>query len=78
MNWKSRFAKHILERGYNYYCMDAVENLDISEELVRADVSGTEDYEVRFLWRTGNHRHVLLLSLCRRWKELQAHGGCLI
>lgn len=25
MNWKKLFAIHILERGYDYYCDDAVE-----------------------------------------------------
>lgn len=53
MNWKSLFARHILERGYNYYCMDAVENLDISEDLIRADVSSTEDYEVEISLENG-------------------------
>lgn len=53
MNWKSLFARHILERGYDYYCMDAVENLDISEDLIRADVSGTEDYEVEISLEDG-------------------------
>ena len=27
MNWKKLFAIHILERGYDYYCDDAVENM---------------------------------------------------
>ena len=53
MNWKSLFARHILERGYDYYCMDAVENLDVSEDLIRADVSGTEDYEVEISLEDG-------------------------
>lgn len=53
MNWKSLFTSRILERGYDYYCMDAVENLDISEDLIRADVSGTEDYEVEISLENG-------------------------
>ena len=53
MNWESLFARHILERGYDYYCMNAVENLDISEDLIRADVSGTEDYEVEISLEDG-------------------------
>ena len=46
MNWKKLFAIHILERGYDYYCDDAVENMEISDDIIRADVIGTEDYEV--------------------------------
>lgn len=46
MNWKKLFTNQILERGYDYYCENAVENLDISEDMIRADVIGSEDYEV--------------------------------
>lgn len=46
MNWKKLFAEHILERGYDYYLENAVENIDISEDIIRADVIGSEDYEV--------------------------------
>lgn len=46
MNWKNLFERHILERGYDYYCENAVENLKVSADIVRADVIGTEDYEV--------------------------------
>jgi len=53
MNWKSLFTSRFLKRGYDYYCMDAVENLDISEDLIRADVSGTEDYEVEISLENG-------------------------
>ena len=45
-NWENLFEKHILERGYRYYCENAVENLDISADIIRADVIGSEDYEV--------------------------------
>lgn len=46
MNWKKLFEPHILERGYTYYCENAVENLEVSEDFVQADVIGTYDYEV--------------------------------
>lgn len=46
MNWKKLFAIHILERGYNYYCENAVKNLDVSGDIIRADVIGSKDYEV--------------------------------
>lgn len=53
MNWKKLFATHILERGYDYYCEDAVENLDISTDIISADVIGTEDYEVEISLNNG-------------------------
>ncbi len=53
MNWKKLFATHILERGYDYYCENAVENLDISDDIIRADVIGTEDYEVEISLNNG-------------------------
>lgn len=46
MFWQKLFAPHILERGYDYYCNEAVENLEVSMDSIRADVIGTEDYEV--------------------------------
>lgn len=46
MNWKKLFATHILERGYDYYLGNAVENINISEDIIRANVIGSEDYEV--------------------------------
>lgn len=46
MDWKNLFAQHILERGYDYYCEDAVINMDISTDTIQADVEGTEIYEV--------------------------------
>lgn len=53
MNWKKLFAIHILERGYDYYCDDAVENMEISDDIIRADVIGTEDYEVEISLSNG-------------------------
>ena len=53
MNWKKLFAIHILERGYNYYCDDAVENMEISDDIIRADVIGSEDYEVEISLSNG-------------------------
>lgn len=54
MNWKKLFAIHILERGYDYYLENAVENLDISDEIIRADVIGSEDYEVEISLSDGD------------------------
>lgn len=54
MSWKKLFASHILERGYDYYCDDAVENMEISEDIISADVIGSEDYEVEISLSKGN------------------------
>ena len=53
MNWKRLFATHILERGYDYYLENTVENIDISEDIIRADVIGSEDYEVEISVNNG-------------------------
>lgn len=53
MNWEKLFAMHILERGYDYYCDNAVENLDITDDIIRADVIGSEDYEVEISLSNG-------------------------
>ena len=43
MNWKKLFVTHILERGYDYYLENAIENIDIAEDIIRADVIGSDD-----------------------------------
>ncbi|MDE6221037.1 MAG: SWIM zinc finger family protein, partial [Lachnospiraceae bacterium] len=53
MNWKNLFAPHILDRGYDYYCEDAVKNLDVSGEIIRADVIGTQEYKVEISLNQG-------------------------
>ena len=53
MKWKKLFATHILERGYDYYLENTVENIDISEDIIRADVIGSEDYEVEISVNNG-------------------------
>lgn len=53
MNWKRLFAAQILERGYDYYCDDAVENMEIAADGIRADVIGTQEYEVEITLRNG-------------------------
>lgn len=53
MEWKKLFERHILERGYEYYCENAVEGLDISSGLIQADVIGTEEYEVAITLEDG-------------------------
>lgn len=53
MNWKNLFAAHILARGYDYYCDNAVENMDVAADVIRADVIGSEDYEVEISLNDG-------------------------
>lgn len=53
MKWKELFASHILKRGYAYYIENAVENIDISDEIIRADVIGSDDYEVEISLNNG-------------------------
>lgn len=53
MNWKKLFEAHILERGYDYYLENAVENIDISADIIRADVIGSEDYKVEISVNNG-------------------------
>ena len=53
MNWQKLFASHILERGYDYYCDGADENIEIGRDDLRADVVGTEDYEVEISLNDG-------------------------
>ena len=45
-NWKRLFAQRILNRGYEYYMDDLVEDLHRDGDTIYATVSGTEDYEV--------------------------------
>ena len=37
MNWKKLFATHILERGYDYYCDGAVENMEVGHDNIRGE-----------------------------------------
>lgn len=46
MEWKSLFSLHILDRGYDYFCENAVEDMEVTADLLRASVIGTEEYEV--------------------------------
>lgn len=54
MNWENLFAEHILERGYDYYCENAVENMAVFGDVIRADVIGTQDYEVEIFLEHGD------------------------
>ncbi len=53
MNWNKLFAEHILARGYHYYLENAVEKLAVSDDLIRAKVMGSEEYEVEISLKNG-------------------------
>lgn len=53
MNWKKLFEDQILERGYDYYSGNAIENFTFSANTIGAEVSGTEDYEVEISFEDG-------------------------
>ena len=42
-NWKKFFAPKILNRGYEYYMDDLVEDLFRDGDTIYATVNGTED-----------------------------------
>jgi len=46
MNWEKLFTDIILQRGYDYYCEQVVELLDVNETGVHAEVVGSDEYEV--------------------------------
>ena len=46
MEWETYFQKRILDRGYDYYFDDCVEDLRINSNRVKAVVNGTDYYHV--------------------------------
>ena len=46
MEWESYFQKRILDRGYDYYFDDRVDNLHIKPNRIKAVVHGTDFYHV--------------------------------
>ena len=46
MNWEYLFKPQILDRGYEYHCDDAVENLNEGNRKVTAEVLGSDRYDV--------------------------------
>lgn len=52
-NWKKLFSPKILNRGYEYYMEDLVEDLHRDGDTIIATVSGTEDYEVEITLDSG-------------------------
>lgn len=60
MEWESYFQKRILDRGYDYYFDDRVDNLHIKPNRIKAVVHGTDFLSCRnqIKWKS-NNRHVL-------------------
>lgn len=46
MEWETYFQKRILDRGYDYYFDDCVEDLRINSNRIKAVVNGTDFYHV--------------------------------
>jgi hypothetical protein len=46
MRLEKLFAPHILTRGYDYFCGAAVENMEVSGDVISASVVGVEECEV--------------------------------
>ena len=54
MNWKQYFPTQILERGYNYYKLDAVEIINSSKCHIDANVEGYNLYKLRITFENDN------------------------
>jgi hypothetical protein len=46
MNWQRLFVDYILDRGYDYYCDQKVEIINIKNDMVEATVFGSDEYDV--------------------------------
>ncbi|MGM9947632.1 SWIM zinc finger family protein [Floccifex sp.] len=49
MEWEYLFTNRILDRGWDYYNENAVEDLVVTNQEISATVMGNEDYEVNIL-----------------------------
>lgn len=47
MEWEKLFEKQVLKRGHDYYHNNAVENMDVSDDTITADVIGSGYYKVK-------------------------------
>ena len=50
-NWKRLFKDYILERGYDYYCSEMIEDFDVCNNTISVVVNGTDNYfvEIKFI-----------------------------
>ena len=46
MYWEGRFASHILERGYDYYISNSINEMNVKDNHIYARVKGNEVYNV--------------------------------
>jgi len=51
MDWQRLFPAKILDRGYDYYLDDLVDDLRLNKDTLTATVQGSEDYSVRILFK---------------------------
>lgn len=51
MDWKKHFSQQILERGQNYYELDAVEIINASGDHIDANVRGNDFYNLRITFK---------------------------
>jgi len=49
MNWERLFQRHILDRGYDYYMDERVNDLSFSDKTIEAVVEGSEEYAVKIM-----------------------------
>lgn len=54
MDWKKKFSRHIVQRGYEYFLDNAVEDFAIKDDIIYATVTGSEDYKVEIDLINGN------------------------
>ena len=47
MDWTKYFDEAVLQRGFGYFCSDAVGPLTVTDGILSANVRGTEFYHVR-------------------------------
>lgn len=46
MEWQYLFRPHIIERGYDYFLAEAVDDFEVHEGMINAIVEGSDDYVV--------------------------------
>lgn len=55
--------------------MDAVENLEMSEELIQADVSETEEYEIEISLEDGEFTDMYCSCHMRKLEKFSVHSS---
>ena len=50
MNWQKSYDRKVLDKGYDYYIDDRVENLKLKDNVLTAFVYGNDKYNVRIIF----------------------------